>query len=391
VLTVSTTVRELPIYCVEKAEKEIAVTFDSAWGNEDLRQIIELLDKYNCKSTFFAVGDFLRKYPDDVKLLDEKGHEIANHSDSHPRIRGMNLNRLIEDTREAERKITMVTGERPTLYRSPYGEYDENSIKTVEGLGYKFIQWSVDSIDWQEPDPATIIKRIMDKTVSGSILLFHNDLENTTQALPEVLTKLRQAGFEFVRTGDLIYHDGYYIDHAGKQIREVRTILPTGGEIFDSPALAEAVELLMNHLTYEEIAALRDGVAAGEGIPPLVAVRITPHLTAEQLGAVSELTLSQAEAIVAAVLNETGSEPIEGNLPEGWEDWEFDEAKDGHPNDTVPITPIREDDLDIPNLDELLENENIPENIPENMTAAPELEETVPNLSELPREFDEKG
>jgi polysaccharide deacetylase family sporulation protein PdaB len=379
----------LPIYSVERPDNKISLTFDCAWGNSNTDELLAILEEHGVYATFFVTGEFVDKFPDDVRRIHAAGHEIANHSDSHPRIRGMNLNRLIEDTREAERKIMLVTGERPSLYRSPYGEYDENSIKTIEGLGYKFIQWSVDSIDWQEPDPATIIKRITDKTVPGSILLFHNDLENTTQALPEVLTRLRQAGFEFVRTSELIYREDYRIDHTGKQIREVRTILPVGGGEFDS-TLSEAIEILMRHLTDDEIAALRDGVAAGEGVPPNVAVRITPHLSAAQMSALTELTAAQAEAIAAAILgtdDNNGIEPIIDTLPEGWADWEFDEAKDGHPDDAAPITPIAEENLDMPNLEELLEGGNTGENV----TAVPADEENMPNLSELLRNEDEKN
>ncbi|MCL2638654.1 MAG: polysaccharide deacetylase family protein [Oscillospiraceae bacterium] len=378
----------LPIYSVDRPDNKISLTFDCAWGNSNTDELLAILEEHGVYATFFVTGEFVDKFPDDVRRIHAAGHEIANHSDMHPRIRGMNLNRLIEDTREAERKILLVTGERPTLYRSPYGEYDENSIKTVEGLGYKFIQWSVDSIDWQEPDPATIIKRIMDKTVSGSILLFHNDLENTTQALPEVLTRLRQAGFEFVRTSELIYHDDYRIDHAGKQIREVRTILPTGGELFDNPALTEAVALLLEHLTFEEIAALRDGVATGEGVPVPVAIRITPHLSTEQLTALSELTTTQADAIMASILGETGIEPVVGVLPLEREDWELDN-KDGNPDEVVPVREIDEDDLGIPNLDELLEGVQTSENEQENFAAAPD--GNIPNLNELIRDSDEKG
>ncbi|MDR2559574.1 MAG: polysaccharide deacetylase family protein [Oscillospiraceae bacterium] len=376
----------LPIYSVDRPDNKISLTFDCAWGNSNTDELLAILEEHGVYATFFVTGEFVDKFPDDVRRIHAAGHEIANHSDAHPRIRGMNLNRLIEDTREAERKIMLVTGERPTLYRSPYGEYDENSIKTIEGLGYKFIQWSVDSIDWQEPDPATIIKRIMDKTVPGSILLFHNDLENTAQALPEVLTRLRQAGFEFVRTGELIYMEDYTIDHAGKQIREVRTIIPAGGELDAYPALTEAVEILLERLSYEEIAALRDGVAAGEGIPAAVAVRITPHLSTAQLNALSELTAAQAEAIAASILGETGTDPATGTLPEGWADMEgWDEAKDGHPEDAVPS---REEELNIPNLDELLEGGQTEHNF-ENPAAAGDTE--MPNLSELLRELEEKG
>jgi polysaccharide deacetylase family sporulation protein PdaB len=338
----------LPIYSVDRPDNKIALTFDCAWGNSNTDELLDILAQHNVFATFFVTGEFADKFPDDIRKIAAAGHEIANHSDKHPRIKGMNIHRLIEDTREAERKITMITGTRPTLYRSPYGEYDDNAVKTIEGLGYKFVQWSVDSIDWQEPDPATIIRRVVDKTVPGSILLFHNDLENTAQALPDVLTMLRQAGFEFVRASDLIYHEDYRIDHTGKQIREVRTVLP----VFDSDAeiiaLSQAVGIIQEKLTFEEIASLRDGIT------PAIAMKIAPYLSEEQLNALSALSERETEAIMAAILNEDvpiDIEPISTEVPE------FVQPKDGHADENeTPFVPINEE---IPNLTELLEREDI--------------------------------
>ncbi|MCL2020258.1 MAG: polysaccharide deacetylase family protein [Oscillospiraceae bacterium] len=368
----------LPIYSVDRADNKISLTFDCAWGNSNTDELLNILTEHGVFATFFMTGEFVEKFPDDVRKIAVAGHEIANHSDSHPRIKGMNINELINDTREAERKITTITGTKPVLYRSPYGEYDVNSIKTVEGLGYKFIQWSVDSIDWQEPDPATIVKRVTEKTVPGSILLFHNDLDNTTKALPEVITRLRQAGFEFVKTSDLIYHDDYYIDHAGKQIKEIRTLLPIAHE----SALAETVEIIRSRLTYEEIASLRDGVS------PQIAAKVSPHLSQEQLLILSELTVAEAQAIIAAVLNDT-SAPVPTPAQETYPQDPEQEHKAGY--FTEPYEQISEND--IPDLNELLEG---------NMSGLNELFEgdmsglneitggDFPNLNELYAEIDEK-
>jgi polysaccharide deacetylase family sporulation protein PdaB len=343
----------LPIYSVDRPDNKIALTFDCAWGNSNTDELLAILAQHNVFATFFVTGDFVDRFPDDVRRIANAGHEIANHSDMHPRIKGMNIHRLIEDTREAERKISMITGVKPTLYRSPYGEYDDNAVKTIEGLGYKFVQWSVDSIDWQEPDPATIVKRVTDKTVSGSILLFHNDLDNTTQALPEVLTRLRQAGFEFVRTGDLIYQDNYRIDHTGKQIRDVRTLLPVyGDDDAQIVALSQAVSILQAHLTLDEIASLRDGIT------PQIAARITPLLSSEQLSALSALSESETEAIMVALMSEevpyVPIEPISDNIPD------FTQPKDGEHYDGAEHGGESAGQLtdEIPNLTELLERES---------------------------------
>lgn len=111
-----------------------------------------------------------------------------------------------------------------------------------------------DSIDWEDPDPYTIYERITSKTESGSILLFHNDLENTTQALPEILTELLQNGFEFAAVEDMIYFEDYYIDNTGKQIYEPKTSAVTPVVLYaDDPYANSAFEKMRLNLTLEEI------------------------------------------------------------------------------------------------------------------------------------------
>ena len=253
-VTASAEERKLPIYCVDRGDNKIALTFDCAWGNSNTDELLSILKNANAKATFFVTGEFCDKYPEDVKKFYDAGHSVQNHSDVHPHVNGMNINSLIEDTRECSRKIKMITGEEPVLYRSPYGEYDDNVITTVEGMGLKVIQWSVDSIDWEDPDPYTIYERITSKTESGSILLFHNDLENTTEALPEILTELLQSGFEFSAVEDMIYYEDYYIDNTGKQVYEPKTSAVTPIVLYaDDPYANSAFEKMRLNLTLEEI------------------------------------------------------------------------------------------------------------------------------------------
>lgn len=146
-VTASADERKLPIYCVDRGDNKIALTFDCAWGNSNTDELLRILENANAKATFFVTGEFCDKYPEDVKKFYDAGHSVQNHSDIHPHVKGMNINSLIEDTRECSRKIKMITGEEPALYRSPYGEFDDNVITTVEGMGLKFIQWSVEAID----------------------------------------------------------------------------------------------------------------------------------------------------------------------------------------------------------------------------------------------------
>ena len=139
--------RKLPIYRVERADNKIAVTFDVAWENSNTDELLDILSEYDAKATFFITGDWCDRYPDDVKKFADAGHEIENHSDQHPHVEGINVNDLINDTRECSRKIKMITGKEPVLYRAPYGEYDDSLLTTLEGMGLKTIQWDVEPND----------------------------------------------------------------------------------------------------------------------------------------------------------------------------------------------------------------------------------------------------
>lgn len=150
--------RLVPIYRVDRGDNKIALTFDVAWENSNTDELIGILDEYDARATFFVTGDWCDRYPDDVLAFYDAGHEIQNHSDQHPHIEGINVNDLIADTNEAARKITMITGEKPTLYRAPYGEYDDSALTTLDGMGYKVIQWDVEPHDTDgKPLPKPIL------------------------------------------------------------------------------------------------------------------------------------------------------------------------------------------------------------------------------------------
>ena len=283
--------KKVPIYAVSRADNHISITFDCAWGNSNTDLLLSLLKDANATATFFVTGEFCDKYPEDVKKMYQAGHEIGNHSDLHPHVEGININDLIEDTRECSRKIKMITGEEPKIYRAPYGEYDDNTVSTIEGMGMKMIQWSVDSIDWQEPDADTIIERVISKTESGSILLFHNDLENTSQALPDVLTKLKQKGFSFVKVSDLVYFDSYHIDNSGVQIYDASALLPTA-KYSDNYLIDEAMEIFRQNLTLQEIYNLTGGAT------PQLLERTGPLLDEEHMAAIEEASFEELKEAV---------------------------------------------------------------------------------------------
>ena len=168
----SATQRQLPIYCVQRDQKMIAISFDAAWGNEDTQQLIDILGKYNIKATFFVVGQWVDKYPESVKALADAGHEVMNHSNTHAHMSQLSADEIIADVSACNDKIEAVTGVRPTLIRPPYGEYDDNVITAIRSMGMEPIQWDVDSLDWKDLSAADITKRVTSKVQAGSIVLF---------------------------------------------------------------------------------------------------------------------------------------------------------------------------------------------------------------------------
>ena len=212
--------RKLPIYCVETQKKQIAISFDAAWGNDDTEQLIEILGEYNVPATFFVVGAWVDKYPESVKQLSDAGHQIQNHSNTHPYMTGLSTEQMIDELESCNRKIENITGKKPTLFRPPYGDYDNRVIETVESVDMYTIQWDVDSLDWKDnATPESICKRVTSKVKNGSIVLFHNDADHTPEALPTILKCLKDEGYEFVFISDLIYKKDYEIKHDGTQCK----------------------------------------------------------------------------------------------------------------------------------------------------------------------------
>ncbi|HHV71809.1 MAG TPA: polysaccharide deacetylase family protein [Clostridia bacterium] len=211
--------RLVPIYRVQQTEKKLSISFDACWGADKTEEILSILkENGDIKTTFFLTGFWLEKYPDMVKKIAEAGHEIGNHSFTHPHLNSLSEQQIKEEVTKTHNLIYQLTGQSPTLFRPPFGEYSNKVITTIESLNYKVIQWDVDSLDWKTISTENIVKRVTSQVSPGSIVLFHNNGENTTDALRQILPKLKAEGYQIVPISELIYQDNYYIDkHTGEQ------------------------------------------------------------------------------------------------------------------------------------------------------------------------------
>ena len=180
--------------------------------------MIEILEKHNAKATIFCVGDWVRKNPDAIMKFHKSGHEIGNHSDTHQSFSKISSEKVVEEIKKCNEEIESITKKAPKLCRAPSGDYDNKSIEICENMKMKMIQWDCDSLDWKLLSVDEMFSRITSKVQNGSIILFHNGIKNTPEALDKILTKLEKDGYEFVTVSELIYWADYEIDHTGKQI-----------------------------------------------------------------------------------------------------------------------------------------------------------------------------
>lgn len=211
------TKKVLPIYSVERQDKVISVTFDASWGGDKTLAILDLLDEYNAKATFFLVGIWVDKYPELVKEIAARGHEIGNHSDSHAHFTQIAESKIRAEMDSCSDKIETLTGIRPTLFRPPYGDYNSKVVTVVRDEGYECVQWSIDSLDWKNRGAEDLIKRATNNVQPGDIILFHNDSQYIVEALPAILKHYQAQGFKMIPAKDILLTGTTTIDVQGKQ------------------------------------------------------------------------------------------------------------------------------------------------------------------------------
>ncbi len=209
--------RLVPIYSVDTQEKKVAISFDSAWGADKTLKIIETLKEFEVDATFFLVGFWVEKYPDMVKAIQDAGIEIGTHSNTHPDFVKLSQEQMQKELSTSMKLISDITGSNPTLFRAPYGSYNNTVINTANSLNLKTIQWDVDTLDWKGLSGVEICNRVLNKVKEGSIILCHNNSDHILDALPLMLERLKLKGYKVTSVGNLIYQDNYYIDSLGIQ------------------------------------------------------------------------------------------------------------------------------------------------------------------------------
>ncbi len=165
------------------------------------------------------VGDWIEKFPEAVKKINEAGHEIASHSNTHPHVNNLNYEENIEEIEKSNEKIEKITGSKTKIYRAPYGEYNDTVIKAAQDKGFYTIQWNLDTLDYTGITGNEMWNRLKDKIKSGDIILSHNGTKHTAESLDMLLKNIKEKGLEIVKVSDLIYKENYSINSNGTQVK----------------------------------------------------------------------------------------------------------------------------------------------------------------------------
>jgi probable sporulation protein (polysaccharide deacetylase family) len=192
-----------PHYQGSTNQKMVSLTFNVDWGEEYLPQLLEILKEEDIKATFFVTGKWAERQPDLTKKIVEGGHDLGNHGHGHRHLKNLSNEELAKEITDGEKVLQRVSGQKPKLFAPAYGEVDERISRVAGQLGYEVIMWSLDTIDWQNPDVATIVKRVVPRIHNDAIILMH-PTKPTVEALPRIIKQLKEEGYRMVPVSTLI-------------------------------------------------------------------------------------------------------------------------------------------------------------------------------------------
>jgi len=219
VVAVTSRKRLVPVYRVDRSDKVVALSFDATWGTDLTDEILQILRQNGVRTTFFLAGQWIDKYPDYVVKIAAHGHEVGNHSLTHPHMNTLSAEGVIKEIERTGEMIRDLVGEQPLIFRPPFGEYNNTVIEAASSIGYVTVQWSVDSLDWKNLTSQQIYSRVMSQIKPGDIVLFHNAAPGTPDAIRRIIPDLISSGYTIVPVSELLLKEDYYIDHEGTQRR----------------------------------------------------------------------------------------------------------------------------------------------------------------------------
>ncbi|WP_433946181.1 polysaccharide deacetylase family protein [Paenibacillus sp. SN-8-1] len=199
------------VWEVPTEDKVVALTFDDGPDPKQTPVILDLLEQYQAKATFFVIGNRAIQYPELLKKMFTKGHEIGNHTYNHTYFNARNSQLFDKEVTRAEESIYNATGKRSVLFRPPGGYYNKNIVTSSHNKGYQVVLWSwhQDTRDWAKPGVNRIVNKVLGNLRSGDIILMHDHVEGssqTTLALKTILPEIQKRGYRCVTVSELLKH-----------------------------------------------------------------------------------------------------------------------------------------------------------------------------------------
>lgn len=188
VLTAQTK-RELPIYCVQTDKKKVAISFDAAWGADDTDELLQILDDNDVTATFFLCGYWVDKYPEEVEKIAAAGHDLGNHSATHPHMSTLSSEQITQELQGCHEAVKELTGIDMNLFRPPFGEYNDNVIRTAKENGYYSIQWDVDTYETKRKEEKRSLFLLLFEPNIHAILTQNHPVNHTFCNIPPVFER----------------------------------------------------------------------------------------------------------------------------------------------------------------------------------------------------------
>lgn len=192
-----------PIFQGNPESAKIAFACNVFWGEEVIPEMLQILATHQVKITFFIGGSWAKRNPGALRMIAEAGHELGNHTFTHPHPSQLNKEQNQAEILRTEQLVKEITGLKTCLYAPPYGEYNQTVILAASELSYPTIMWTVDTIDWRRPSPEVIIKRVTSKLQNGAIVLMHPTAP-TVKALPELIRIIKSKGYTITNVSDIL-------------------------------------------------------------------------------------------------------------------------------------------------------------------------------------------
>jgi probable sporulation protein (polysaccharide deacetylase family) len=185
-----------PIYRGHPDKTMVSFLINVAWGNEYLPSMLDVLDKHGVKATFFLEGRWAKENPVLVKTIKEAGHEIGNHSYSHPDMARITTDQIRKQIGSTNDVIKEITGAAPVWFAPPSGSFRQDVITVADEFKMETVLWSVDTIDWQKPEPRVLVERVLKKVHNGAMILMH-PTDSTSRGLETLIQSIKQKGYSF--------------------------------------------------------------------------------------------------------------------------------------------------------------------------------------------------